>query len=63
MKAGENQARETTERGYNGRDAVRILRASVEATNNREELRLIDSQLTQLLRQVREKMRGRKASR
>lgn len=62
MKTEENHTREA-ERGYNGRDAVRLLRASVEATDNREELRLIDSQLRQLLRQVRDKMRGHKASR
>jgi hypothetical protein len=49
--------------GYNGRDAVRLLRASVDATDDRAELRVIDSQLRQLLSKIREKIRGRRPAR
>lgn len=63
MKADKNHARTEAARVYNGRDVVRELRGVVDSTNDRDDLRLIDSQLTQLRRQIREKMRGRKASR
>jgi hypothetical protein len=49
--------------GYNGRDAVKLLRGFVEGTNDRDELRVIDSQLRQLLAKIREKMKGRRRPR
>jgi hypothetical protein len=55
--------RAATTQGYNGRDAVRLLRASVDATEDRDELRVIDSQLRQLLARIREKMKGRRSAR
>jgi hypothetical protein len=48
------------EQGYNGRDAVKLLRGFVDETNDRDELRVIDSQLRQLLTRIREKMKGRR---
>jgi hypothetical protein len=53
------------ERAYNGRDALLALRATVEATNDRAELRRIDAQLLQLSKQIKGKMgvRGRRRSR
>lgn len=49
--------------GYNGRDAVKFLRGFVDTTNDRDELRVIDSQLRQLLARIREKMKGRRPAR
>ena len=61
MKAEENRARDEASRGYNERDAIRSLLASVELTEDRERLRWLDSQLRQLSALVRSKMgiRGR----
>jgi hypothetical protein len=61
MKAEENHAQDESERGYNERAAIRSLLASVEATEDRERLRWLDSQLRQLSALVRSKMgvRGR----
>lgn len=61
MKREEDQTRAATERVYNGRDVVRELRGFVDSTDDRDELRVIDSQLRQLLAQIREKMKGRLA--
>jgi hypothetical protein len=61
MPREENNIGQVAERRYNVRDAVKALRSSVEATSDREELRVADSQLRQLLAHIREKMRGRKA--
>lgn len=63
MKREENHTPGQTERGYNGRDAVKLLRGFVDGTNDRDELRVIDSQLRQLLSKIREKMRGRRPAR
>lgn len=49
--------------GYNGRSAVRELRGLVDSTDDRDELRVIDSQLRQLLSKIREKMKGRRPAR
>lgn len=46
-------------REYNARDIVLALRASVESTSDRDELRLIDAQLGNLREQIRRKMKGR----
>jgi hypothetical protein len=52
-------------REYNDRDALLALRAAVEAIDDREQLRRIDSQLLQLSAQIKSKMgvRGRRRSR
>jgi hypothetical protein len=59
----ERKEHAATAQGYNGRDAVRLLRASVDATDDRDELRVIDSQLRQLLARIRDKMTGRRRPR
>jgi hypothetical protein len=50
---------------YNAHDALLALRATVEITNDREELRRIDAQLLQLSKTIKSKMgtRGRRRSR
>jgi hypothetical protein len=63
MKREENHTPADSERGYNGRDAVKTLRGFVNSTNDRDELRLIDSQLRRLLAQIKEKMTGRRRPR
>jgi hypothetical protein len=65
MKPEENHARTEAERGYNERDLIRSLLASVESTEDRERLRWLDSQLRQLSALVRNKMglRGRRPAR
>lgn len=59
MKREENHIQARREQGYNGREAVRALRASVDATSDREELRVMHSQLCQLAMQIRDKLKGR----
>ena len=63
MKREENHTPADSERGYNGRSIVRELRGFVDSTNDRDELRLIESQLRQLLAQIKRQMTGRRRPR